>query len=97
MQTTESEITISRMAIISRVRGFVQENFLYMMPDFVLADDDRLLEKGVVDSMGIAELISFIEAEFGVIAAEDEISEANFGSLDAIAQFVAGRLSLAMG
>jgi acyl carrier protein len=97
MQTTESEIAISRVAIISRVRGFVQENFLYMMPDFVLADDDRLLEKGVVDSMGIAELISFIEAEFGVIAAEDEISEANFGSLDAIAQFVAGRLSLAMG
>ncbi|HEY5022651.1 MAG TPA: acyl carrier protein [Gemmatimonadaceae bacterium] len=97
MQTTESEIAISRMAIISRVRGFVQENFLYMMPDFVLADDDRLLEKGVVDSMGIAELISFIEAEFGVIAAEDEISEANFGSLDAIAQFVAGRLALALG
>jgi acyl carrier protein len=97
MQTTESEIAISRVAIISRVRGFVQENFLYMMPDFMLADDDRLLEKGVVDSMGIAELISFIEAEFGVIAAEDEISEANFGSLDAIAQFVAGRLSLAMG
>jgi acyl carrier protein len=97
MQTTESETAISRMAIISRVRGFVQENFLYMMPDFVLADDDRLLEKGVVDSMGIAELISFIEAEFGVIAAEDEISEANFGSLDAIAQFVAGRLSLAVG
>jgi acyl carrier protein len=97
MQTTESEPAISTMAIISRVRGFVQENFLYMMPDFVLADDDRLLEKGVVDSMGIAELISFVEAEFGVVAAEDEISEANFGSLYAIAQFVAGRQSPAVG
>jgi acyl carrier protein len=68
-----------------------------MMPDFALADDDRLLEKGVVDSMGIAELISFVEAEFGVVAAEDEISEANFGSLCAIAQFVAGRPSPAVG
>lgn len=95
MQTTESRTAISTTAIISRVRGFVEENFLYMMPDFVLADEDRLLEKGVVDSMGIAELISFIEAEFGVIAAEDEISEANFGSLRAIAQFVAGRQSVA--
>jgi acyl carrier protein len=97
MQMTESETAISTMAIISRVRGFVQENFLYMMPDFALADDDRLLEKGVVDSMGIAELISFVEAEFGVVAAEDEISEANFGSLSAIAQFVAGRPSPAVG
>lgn len=97
MQTTESETAISGMAIMSRVHSFVQENFLYMMPDFDLADDDRLLEKGVVDSMGIAELISFIEAEFGVVAAEDEISEANFGSLRAIAQFVAGRLPLAAG
>lgn len=95
MQTTDSQTALSTTTIISRVRGFVEENFLYMMPDFVLADDDRLLEKGVVDSMGIAELISFIEAEFGVVAAEDEISEANFGSLRAIAQFVAGRQSVA--
>jgi len=63
MQTTQTEIMtgISESAVISNVRAFVQENFLYMMPDFELADDDRLLEKGVVDSMGISELISYIE------------------------------------
>lgn len=99
MQITESETVsgISQTAITSRVRGFVQENFLYMMPDFELADEDRLLEKGVVDSMGIAELISFIEGEFGVVAAESEISEANFGSLQAIARFVAARQPFAVG
>jgi acyl carrier protein len=97
MQTTEQENTdvISEAAIIAGVRAFVQENFLYMMPDFELADDDRLLEKGVVDSMGIAELIAFIEAQYGVFAAEDEISEANFGSLEAIGRFVASRKQLA--
>jgi acyl carrier protein len=41
--------------------------------------------------MGIAELISFVESEFGIVAAEDDISEANFGSLRSIANFVAGR------
>ena len=98
MQTTQSETVSATFnpAIVSRVRGFVEENFLYMMPDFQLADDDRLLEKGVVDSMGIAELISFVEAEFGVVAAEDEISEANFGSLQAIGQFVARRQPFAL-
>jgi acyl carrier protein len=81
MQTSQSEI-------IRKVRGFVQENFLYMHSNFHLADDDRLLDKGVIDSMSIVEMISFVEREFGVNATEEEISDANFGSLAGIARFV---------
>lgn len=87
MQTSQSEI-------IMRVRGFVQENFLYMHSKFQLADDDRLLEKGVIDSMSIVEMISFIEHEFGVNAMEEEISDANFGSLAGIARFVSEKQSV---
>ena len=81
MQTSQSDI-------ISRVRSFIQENFLYMHSDFQLGDDDRLLEKGVMDSMSIVEMIAFVESEFGIQAMEDEISEANFGSLSGIARFI---------
>jgi acyl carrier protein len=84
---TESEI-------LTRVRGFIQENFLYMHSDFQLGDDDRLLEKGVMDSMSIVEMISFIESEFSVQANEDEISEANFGSLSGIARFIGDKRSV---
>ena len=93
----ETRPNSSEASIITKVRDFVHENFLYMMPDFELADDDRLLEKGVVDSMGIAEVISFIESQFGVFAAESEISEANFGSLRSIARFVTARRPLTTG
>ena len=79
--------------ILDRVRGFVKENFLYMYDDFELGDEDRLLEKGVIDSMSIVEMISFIEKEFGVHAMEEEISDANFGSLSGIARFVGGKQS----
>ena len=88
MQTSPSEI-------ITRVRGFVQENFLYMHSNFHLADDDRLLDKGVIDSMSIVEMISFVEHEFGVHAIEEEISDANFGSLSGIARFVTEKQSVA--
>ena len=88
MQTSQSEI-------IMRVRSFVQENFLYMHPNFILGDDDRLLEKGVIDSMSIVEMITFIEQEFGVTAMEEDISDANFGSLAGIARFVSERGSVA--
>jgi len=87
MQTSHSEI-------ITRVRGFVQENFLYMHSNFYLADDDRLLEKGVIDSMSIVEVISFVEREFGVTAMEEEISDANFGYLSGMARFVNGKQSV---
>lgn len=99
MPATESEITsgISESGIKLRVRAFVQENFLYAMPDFELGDDDRLLEKGVVDSMGVAEMIAFVETEFGVFTSDEEVSEANFGSLSAIARFVAAKQPYAIG
>lgn len=87
MQTQDSEI-------ITRVRGFIQDNFLYMHSDFKLADDDRLLERGVMDSMSIVEMIMFIETEFGVQAMEDEISETNFGSLASIARFIGDKRSV---
>jgi acyl carrier protein len=74
--------------IRERVRGFLEENFLYMRPDFVLGDDDRLLERGVVDSMGVAEMVTFIEDEFGIKTSDDDITEANLGSLAAISRFV---------
>ena len=80
--------------ILTRVRGFIQENFLYMHTDFQLADDDRLLDKGVMDSMSIVEMIGFIETEFGVQANEDEINEANFGSLSGIARFIGDKRSV---
>jgi acyl carrier protein len=86
MQTSQSEI-------IARVRDFVQENFLYMHPNFQLGNDDRLLDKGVIDSMSIVEMISFVEREFGVSAMEEEISDANFGSLAGIARFVTEKQS----
>lgn len=81
MLVTETQVT-------ERVRDFLTENFLYMRPDFVLGDTDSLLENGVIDSMGVLEVINFLEDSFGVKTADEEISEANLGSLQAIARFV---------
>ena len=74
-----------------RVRRYLEENFLYMRPNFVLGDEDRLLERGVVDSMGVAEMVTFIEEAFDIKTTDDEISEANLGSIRAIASFVASK------
>jgi acyl carrier protein len=79
--------------ILERTRGFVKESFLYMRPGFVLSDDDKLMEKGVIDSMGVLELMEFLQATFGVTFSDDEITEENLGTLSAIARFVSTKRS----
>lgn len=75
--------------IRDRLREFIRESFLYMRPELTVGDDDRLLERGVIDSMGVVEMLSFVEDEFGVAVADDEITETNFGSIRSVAELVA--------
>lgn len=77
--------------VIDRTRAYVAENFLYMRPDFQLGDADSLLERGIIDSMGVMELVSFIESEFNVTVGDDDVTEDNIGSLRAIGGFVSSR------
>ncbi|HEU5209060.1 MAG TPA: acyl carrier protein [Longimicrobiales bacterium] len=75
--------------IVEAVRAFVEENFLYAKPDFQLHENDSLLGKGIVDSMGIMEVLEFLESRFGISVPADDITEANLGSLSSIAAYVA--------
>ncbi|MGH7496627.1 MAG: acyl carrier protein [bacterium] len=52
------------------------------------SDQDSLLSKGVIDSLKMLDLISFIEQHFGVKIDEDEMMPDNFESVDAIVSFV---------
>lgn len=48
-----------------------------------------LIEKGLLDSMAIVKLISFLEERFGVELSDDEFDPDNFETLTAIAELVA--------
>lgn len=80
--------------VSARIHSFVQDNFLYMRPDFELREDDPLLSNGILDSMGVMEMIGFLETELGVTVADDEITEENLGSISAIVGYVMAHPSL---
>lgn len=82
---------MNESAIRSRVSDFIFENYLYMRPDFELGDDQSLLGQGVIDSMGVMELLEFLEDTFAIVVEEDEITEDNLGTLNAIVGFVAAK------
>ena len=69
------------------VRNFITHHFS-RAHSRVLADDDSLLETGVVDSLGVLDIVSFIESEFRVSVADEELVPEYFGSINRIASYV---------
>jgi len=75
----------------ARIRGYILENLLFTDDPSQLPDDASLLDRGIIDSTGVLELVSFVEGEYGLSVADEEIIPANFDSVDALAAFVARR------
>jgi acyl carrier protein len=87
---------LAREMIIERTREYIAGQFLYMRSDVVIEPSDSLLERGIIDSMGVVELLAFVEETFAVPVADDEITEEHFGSLDGIARFVTRKRTAAV-
>jgi acyl carrier protein len=74
-----------------RVRQFTTSMFLHD-PGVVLNDDDSLLATQVVDSTGFLELVDFLETEFKIRVADDEMVPENLDSLENIDRFLTRKL-----
>jgi len=75
------------MRIEKKIREFILKN-LYYTEDSFIEDDDSFLETGVIDSMGVMELVTFIHVEFGIEVSQQEIVVENFDSIRKLANFV---------
>jgi acyl carrier protein len=55
-------------------------------------ENTMIFKEGILDSMGLMTLISFLEEEFGIAAQDTDLVEENFESVSAITKFVSGKL-----
>ncbi len=78
--------------IARQVRQFLVENFLFGRTDDQFSDDESFLESGLVDSMGILTLVTFVQETFPIAIEDDEIVPENWDSVRRIAAFVASKL-----
>lgn len=56
-------------------------------------DDDSFLERGVIDSTGVLELLEYLESTFQIVVEDQEILPENMDSLNRIADFVHRKLN----
>jgi acyl carrier protein len=82
---------VSATEVGADLRSYIEENFLYMHPGVELSNDEDMLAKGVIDSLGFVEIVEEIQDRYSIEVKDIEITEANFGSINAIAQFVSAK------
>ena len=51
-------------------------------------DDAPLLKNALIDSLGILEVVSFLEKEFSILISDEDLMPENFGSIRSIVTFV---------
>lgn len=76
------------MEAAKQIRNFILENFMIGRPAEELGDDDSLLDKGIIDSTGVLELVNFIESNFGFSVADEELVPENLDSVNRIADYI---------
>jgi len=81
-----------RARIEKEVRDFLLDNFLFGEDDGI-KNDDSFLEKHIIDSTGILELIAFVEPTYGIQVDSDELAPENFDSITRLVNFVINKVN----
>jgi acyl carrier protein len=80
--------------ITDKVRAFIlSEVWMDGKPE-ELGDDTQLIERGILDSLGIWNLVSFIEEEWAVTVKDEELIPEHFGTISRIAGLVEAKSSV---
>ncbi len=70
------------------VRDFITQDILHGSLKAPLNDQDLLVESGIIDSLGIMTLLSFIEEKFSIQIPSEDLMPENFASISTIAALI---------
>jgi len=70
------------------LRAFIVENFLFGQADSGLGDEDSFLDKGIIDSTGMLELVAFLEKQYRIKVQDEEFVPENLDSILNLVKFL---------
>jgi acyl carrier protein len=75
---------------LSSIKNFIRTELIYDdEKDF--DENTNLIERGIIDSMSLVRLISFLEENYEIKVQDEDIVPENFSSLAKISGFIAAR------
>jgi acyl carrier protein len=76
------------MSIETQIKDYIARNLLFSDNGFPYGDDVSFLEEGVVDSIGVMELVAFVEENFSVKVDDLDVTPENFDSVSRMAAYI---------
>lgn len=76
------------MNIENVLKEFIVQELMRETDNNFIKSNDSLLEKGIIDSTGIFQLVRFMEEQFEIKVSDDELIPENFESINAIVRFI---------
>jgi acyl carrier protein len=80
------------MALKDELRQFVTDNFMYGKPYKGFADDDSFIERGIIDSTAVMELVAHLERRYRITLHDKDLIPDNLDSVNSLARFVKSRI-----
>ena len=74
--------------IRSKLKVFIREKFPLGDDSKALNDEDSFLERGIIDSTGVLELVNFIEETFNIKVEDEELIPDNLDSMNKLTSYV---------
>ena len=89
----EGDKLAEKKYIQEKIKRFITQTFLRGgKTNPGLQNDASFLEKGIVDSTGVLELVAFLEETFKVKVEDEELIPENLDSVNNLVRFVSGKL-----
>ena len=70
------------------LREYITGSFLPSAGLDTFNDDDSFMEKGIIDSTGVLELLEFVEERFNIRVEDEEVIPDNLDSLNKLTSFI---------
>jgi acyl carrier protein len=80
------------MEILEALKEHIAVKIMKKSDGFTLGDDEPLIDQGIVDSLGILSLLTFLEQKFSVKITDDELTPENFATPAAMARMIRDKL-----
>ena len=77
------------------IKDFIENEMLSQKSGIALTNTDSLIEKGIIDSLGVQVLIAYLEKEFDIRIVDSEIIPENFETIESVASLVTAKLNAA--
>ena len=83
---------MSENSIRDTIRNFINSNFMLNEELRRFSDSDSFLRKGIIDSMGVVELLGFVQKRYKIRIEPAEVLPQNFDTLENLDRYIQMKL-----